>query len=295
MDIFDLIKQGKVKRYFRSRNKISYPGAVSHITQRAPGKEKLFIEEGDYLRMLYLIKTAVKKFNLRLFSFVLMPNHIHYLFQLNKDNLSSSLKYIFNNYAFYFNRKYERKGHVFSGRFRQALCFDESYLLASSVYIHSNPVVARLTSNFTEYRWSSVIPFVQKFVKKTSVDYRFILRLLDVDIKIARYMYRQLLRNSIKIKVGNLWDNPQVPEFFRDKFMTKLKEILHPKNRLKSLLSIDSEIEKINRQKNKKDPQTIAAKVYLIEQLKAKGYKMTEIAQKLGLSRQALYHILKHK
>ena len=55
-DLYNLIQHGKIKRFFRVRNKLNYPGLVSHITQRATGKEPLFIEEGDYLYMLKLLK-----------------------------------------------------------------------------------------------------------------------------------------------------------------------------------------------------------------------------------------------
>ncbi len=295
MDIFDLIQQGKVKRYFRAREKISYPGAISHITQRAPGKEMLFIEERDYLFMLYLIKVTVKKFNLKFFSFVLMPNHVHFLFQLKKNNLSSSFQYLFYNYARYFNNKYGRKGHVFCDRFRQALCFDESYLLASSVYIHMNPFVAGLTKSISDYRWSSIIPFIKKFNKKTFIDYHFVLSILNKDINMARQIYKQLIDRSIEIKIGNLWDNPKAIELFRDKFIIPLKGLLNRSNRFESVLSFDSEIEGTIKKKYQRNPETTAARAYLIEQLLTKGYKISDIAEKLNVTRQTIHKILKNK
>lgn len=290
MDILDLIKQGKVKRYFRSREKISYPGAINHITQHAPGKELLFIEDGDYLYMLHLMKKVAKMYKLRFFAFVFMRNHIHLLFQLHKDNLSASLKYLFNRYALYFNEKYERKGHVFCGRFRQALCFDESYLLASSVYIHINPLVAGIVKDITQYQWSSVIPFIQNFKKKTFIDYQFILRLLDRDIKAARQLYRQLIQNAIQIKVKHFWDNPKALDSFKDELIASLEKM---NAQFYSVVSIDSDIKELRGKKYGHSPETKAAKMYMIEQLRAKGYSVSEIAQKLSMSRQAIYNILK--
>ena len=52
MDAFDLIQQGKITRYFRSTQKLNIPNLVSHITQRAAGKDLLFLEDNDYLFML---------------------------------------------------------------------------------------------------------------------------------------------------------------------------------------------------------------------------------------------------
>jgi putative transposase len=290
VNILDLIKQGKVKRYFRSREKLSYPGAINHITQRAPGKESLFIEDGDYLYMLHLMKKVVKMYSLRFFSFVLMPNHVHLLFQLNKNNLSVSLKHLFNRYALYFNEKYGRKGHVFCGRFRQALCFDESYLLASSVYIHINPVVAGIVNNIMQYQWSSVVPYIHNFKKKTFIDYQFILQLLDRDIKTARKLYSQLIQNAIQIKVKHFWDNPKALDSFKDKLIASLETM---RAKFHTVLSVDSEIKEFRKKKYDHSPETKAAKLYLIEQLQARGYSISEIAQKLSMSRQAIYDILK--
>ena len=52
MDFDQLVLNGKVKRIFRAKRKITTPDIVSHITQRAAGKEPLFLEDVDYLYML---------------------------------------------------------------------------------------------------------------------------------------------------------------------------------------------------------------------------------------------------
>jgi len=293
VDIFDLIREGKVKRFFRSRDKISYPGAICHITQRAPGREILFVEDTDYLSMLRLIKTKSKEFNLKFLSFVLLPNHTHFLLQLIQNNLSKAMKSIFEEYAFYFNKKYHRKGCVFCGRFRQALCFDPTYLLASSIYIHINPVVARLSKTVLEYRWSSILPFIRKFKKETFVDYKFILDLLDENTASARKTYGQLINQALQIKSEHSFDNIRILESFREKLISPLKEIFLPNKPTTILFDIEAKIDALKTQKYKKDPETSAARKYLVEQLTAKGYQLSEIAKKLNLSRTAIYKILK--
>src|SRR3989338_5200183 len=137
--IIEKIEEGKVRRFFRSRNKLSYPGAAYHVTQRATGKDNLFIEDSDYLYILHLIKEKSRQFDLDIFAFALMSNHIHLLFKLNKDNLSIAMKNIFEMYANYFNKKYERRGRLFCGPYRSAICLDDLYLVSASIYIHLNP------------------------------------------------------------------------------------------------------------------------------------------------------------
>ena len=72
-----------------------------------------------------------------------MPNHVHLLLSPTESNLYDAMRDVFARYAMMFNRKYERKGHLFGGPYRQAVCLDDSYLLAASLYIHLNPVKAR--------------------------------------------------------------------------------------------------------------------------------------------------------
>ena len=79
MDPADLIQEGKIKRFFRATRKLTAPGLVSHLTQRAAGKEPLFVEESDYLFMLANLKEIAKKRSLSVFAFCLMPNHLHLL------------------------------------------------------------------------------------------------------------------------------------------------------------------------------------------------------------------------
>ncbi len=61
MDPVNIIAQGKMKRFFRSKRKIIHSHIVSHITQRAAGKEPSFLENDDYLRMLGLLKEVSGK------------------------------------------------------------------------------------------------------------------------------------------------------------------------------------------------------------------------------------------
>ena len=291
MDVVELIQKGKIRRYLCSRGKLSYPGAISHITQRAPGREKLFVEGSDYVFMLHLLKRSALEFKLKFFSFALMSNHVHLLFQLLEDNLSRAMQHLFHTYACYFNSKYERKGHTVCGRYRQALCFDETYLLASSVYIHINPVVAGIVKTSADYRWSSIVPFVTPFAEKTFVDYKFVLNLLDRNIESARLSYRELMNRSIAIKMKNCRDNKGAIEEFRGKFLKPLKDVAYFDNMHQKSITMELATHDFTQYKRKRHPKTIAAKAYVIQQLRAKGYTIAQIAERLGICRQTVYRI----
>lgn len=295
-NIKNLVDESKVKRVFRARRKICYPQACCHITQRAPGRELLFLEESDYLYMLHLLKEKSRKFNFDFYAFSLLPNHYHLQLQLRYANLSVAMKSIAEEYAMEFNRKYHRKGHVFGGPYRQALCLDETYLLATSLYIHLNPVRAGLAKNPQDYRWSSCRLYVENMDKETFINYAFVLKTLCPDIAEARKTYRKLINQAASVRAEEIWHQPKAVENFRRQLFSFIRPILKKSNKDIFEEDIEAKIKEIKENKYQRGILNIQTRLYLIQQLRASGYNMEEISGKLNLSRRVLYDTLKlHK
>jgi putative transposase len=299
-NIIDLVDKGKIKRLFRARNKYSYEGAITHITQHASGIEPLFLEEADYIYMLHLIKKLSKEFKFDVYSFVLMLNHLHLLIRLNQDNLSLAMQILFKDYAVYFNSKYDRKGHVFSGAYRAALCLDELYLLAASLYIHLNPVRAGLVTDPVAYRWSSCALFVNDLEKKTFLDYKFILNILDEDTIKASLKYKDLLKSASTKRVREVLEHPRaldtMVQILKKDLINYYKGEDH-RRPIKEFNLLDDEdlersIEELRLKERLKGPTERKAREYLIHQLQARGFNVKEIASKLNLNRHTIYNYL---
>jgi len=304
MDYNELVRQGKIKRIFRARQKITAPNLISHITQRAAGKEPLFIEDNDYLFMLAKLKEVSKKRSLEVFAFCLMPNHIHILLSPCEGELQMAMKDLFSHYAMIFNRKYERKGHLFGGPYRQAVCLDDSYLLAASLYIHMNPVRAGLVKDARDYRWSSVRLYHDLNAPHSFVTPEFVLGLLSKDKKRQKETYAVLLDKSRDIDVGNVMEKKDGMSVFRKALAQKFPDIftgLRNQKRVARRTGLDllddeeveQEIRAMKSRKGRISPVEMRARKFLIEQLLARGYKKGEIAKKLGVSRRTVYHYLK--
>lgn len=300
MDIYELARQGKIKRYFRARNKISGPEVISHVTQRASGKEWLFIEESDYLTMLRLLKETCEKFNISFFSFALMPTHLHLLFQQKEDNLPSAMKNIFWHYSRYFNHKYEREGNLYSSSYRQAVCFDEVYLLVSSLYIHLNPVRANLVKEYTEYKWTSWKLYTEDLKRKTFIKFKPILYFLDQNLNVSREKYRKLLMESNKVRKGEVLKDKNAIENFKNLVLDKIFEIRskYGKNIFSNNtgyiddFKLQKDIENLKKKNTFSKPSTQRAIKFTIEQLISRGFNKTEIAKKLNINRKTLYKYL---
>lgn len=65
------------------------------------------------------------------------------------------MQHINTAYATYFNIKYNRKGHLFEGRFKAYVVQKGEKLKAVTQYIHMNPIRAKMVENLKQYAWSS--------------------------------------------------------------------------------------------------------------------------------------------
>lgn len=73
-------------------------------------------------------------------AFVLMPNHFHLLVRQLAENGIVVLMNKLGGYSYYFNKKYERVGPLFQGRFKAIMVETEKQLKNNFVYINTNPV-----------------------------------------------------------------------------------------------------------------------------------------------------------
>jgi len=119
-----------------------------HIYNRGVEKRNIFLDENDYTVFLHYLKkylspgsdphSLAKEVNL--LSFCLMPNHFHLLAkQITRDGMTKLIRAICTNYVMYFNKRYERVGTLFQGKYKAVLVNNDTYLLHLSRYIHLNP------------------------------------------------------------------------------------------------------------------------------------------------------------
>lgn len=299
MNPIDELESGRVKRFFRARQKLNAPGVISHITQRASGAEKLFHEEDDYLEMLARLKQVSQSYELEFIAFALMPNHIHLLSHQKEANLHEAMRDLFRGYARRHNKKYERKGHLFGGRYRQAVCLDEAYFIAVSLYIHLNPVRAGLVLQPSDYRWSSCRLFIDSEVGESFVSPQRILELLAHDSLEAKDIYREMLDEGRKIKMGEVLEDRRAVHDLQ----TSLSSVFNLFRKLATLRKddppkhwrdseLDERIDSLVESRIDPLPSDNAARKYLVEQLISRGFTRKEIAQKLGVSRKTIYNML---
>ena len=139
----------------------------------------------------------VGDFQIRLYLYCLMVNHVHLLLETPSANISAFMESLLTSYAVYFNLRHHRSGHLTQGRFKSPLVEGDEYLLRLSRYIHLNPVfVDALATKPVEerraflrtYRWSSYPAYSGLSKPQDFMDYGPLLALVghgSVDLNAA--------------------------------------------------------------------------------------------------------------
>ncbi|MEK7470968.1 MAG: transposase [Patescibacteria group bacterium] len=153
----------------RNSRKIYSDGGTYHVYNRGVEKRIIFEDEQDYKVMLNYLKEYLspiskndivkttflirnssyvgfkrkpKNYNnqLELLAYCLMPNHFHLILRVDKGGvLKKFMQSLLTRYSMYFNKKHNRVGSLFQGRYKAVLVNEEIYLLHLSRYIHLNP------------------------------------------------------------------------------------------------------------------------------------------------------------
>jgi REP element-mobilizing transposase RayT len=135
-------------------------GEYYHVYNRGNNFQPVFLEHEDYGYFLRLMRKYLMPEAVEIVSYCLMPNHIHLLVYLKLDNFSSLIKRLALAYTKAINRRYDRAGSLFQGRFRAVHVDRNDYLLHLSRYIHRNPVEAGLVESPENWEYSSYRDFI---------------------------------------------------------------------------------------------------------------------------------------
>ena len=116
---------------------------------RGINRQDLFLDRNDFESMISALRAAqfellpdgmVGKRNGTIYAYCLMHNHLHLLLREGELSVSELVKVILDRFVYIYNKKYERVGHLFQGRFRSEPVEDEEYFFQLIRYIHRNPM-----------------------------------------------------------------------------------------------------------------------------------------------------------
>jgi putative transposase len=131
---------------------------VYHVINRANGRLTIFHTPEEYRHFEALLTDAVKRTDMRLLAYALMPNHWHLvLYSRNDGDVSTFMQWLTLTHT----QQYRAKtgtigfGHIYQGRYKSFIVENDSYLLALIKYVERNPVRAKLVSKVENWQWGS--------------------------------------------------------------------------------------------------------------------------------------------
>jgi putative transposase len=138
------------------RSRLRLPGYPLHVVQRGVNRSDCFTCDRDRRTYLGLLDELADMYACRIHAYVLMTNHVHMLMTPDRvDGPSLLMKHLGQRFVQYINRKHNRTGPLWDGRFKSCLVDTETYLMRCYRYVEMNPVRAGMVECPEQFEWSS--------------------------------------------------------------------------------------------------------------------------------------------
>nr|WP_200980605.1 transposase [Pseudomonas cichorii] len=145
----------------RSKNlrkgRVSGKGQLYLVTATTLGREPIF---KDWLLGRLLVNELRRAHEMELvhsLAWVVMPDHMHWLFELRTDSLPRVIQRVKSRSAIALNKSCKRTGRLWQDGYHDRAIRREQDILAVARYIVANPQRAGLVSNIREYSlWDAV-------------------------------------------------------------------------------------------------------------------------------------------
>lgn len=131
--------------------KLSETG-IYHVYLRGGSRRCIFYDDADRLMFCNSVNKFSTKYEVQIYAYALMDNHVHLLLRTQK--LSLFMGALMISYVRWFNRKYYFTNNLCS-RFGSSAKYSEAKIRECILYILGNPLKAGICTDVKDYRWSS--------------------------------------------------------------------------------------------------------------------------------------------
>ena len=210
--------------------RVNLEGALYYITTKADYKLNLFRDDSDKNRYLFFIFEYKSAYNFKLYSFALTSKESHLLIEPSQQSTISQIMHDVNaNYTKYYNKKYEKKGHLFEERFKSVLIEKQNYLLEMTRFVHRVVLKDNTLLQLKDYKWSSYLSYLKTEQDKniySNIDCEEVLNLLPSNLEDKPAAYQEFVEKAERIEL-EAFENKmyRASVVGSDKFVEKIKEI----------------------------------------------------------------------
>jgi len=246
----------------RAARKTSETG-IYHIMARGINRQDIFQDEEDKGVYLERLTRYKEECGFEIYAYCLMDNHIHLLIKEGKVKISDVMKKLGTSYAYFYNWKYERTGHLFQDRYRSENVEDDEYLLQVVRYIHQNPLKEGLSLE----EWTSYKDYVNK---RGITDRDLIFGMLNKNPEKAEKMFVEYMNEANDDLCLDITGKKRLTD-------EEAKNIIITVGKLKSC----QDMQNIDKEKREK----------VLRKLKEKGLSIRQIERLTGINRGTVLRI----
>ena len=129
---------------------------VYHAFSRSNGRKVIFQESEDFAHFKGLLCEYSKRFESKIYHWVIMPTHYHLVFEFEDPVvISKFMAGLHRAYSHYYHKQYDMVGFLWQGRFKLQPIQKELYLKNCGRYIERNPMRAGIVDDACKYEHSS--------------------------------------------------------------------------------------------------------------------------------------------
>ena len=270
--------------------RLEQAGGLYHVTSRGDRRDNIYEDDEDRNKWLEILGHTCKRYKWRCHAYCLMDNHYHFVIETAEANLSKGMRQLNGVYTQYYNRRHQRAGHVFQGRYKGILVEQVTYLLELSRYVVLNPLRARLIKNVEKYKWSSYRATTGIVEAQPWLDVKWILSQFSKQRKRAREKYINFVREGVGLP--SIWGELQNQIFLgSEKFINKHQKKIKAKETL-------NDIPKLQKRKLPKALKYYADKYKdqnksILNAYLSGGYTLKEIGEYFGMHYSTVSRIVK--
>jgi putative transposase len=259
--------------------RIEYTGAVYHITSRGNEKKAVFRDDRDRINFLNVLQHVNKRYHWICHAYCLMENHYHLLIETPEGNLSFGMRQLNGVYTQLFNKRHQRTGHLFQGRYKSILIQKDSHLLEVCRYVVLNPVRAKVVERPDAWKWSSYRATAGRETPASCLSVDWVLGQFSRKRTKAEQEYRQFVTWGIGKE--SIWREVKGQSFLgEDDFVDGLIPYIKKHQDI-------SEIPKSDRYVNRPGLERIFTETVMLDKRK-RDTKIIDAVQKYGYTQQQI-------
>lgn len=276
--------------------RIEFPFAVYHITSRGNARQDIFLGDSDRQTFLDTLSSVVLRYNWICHSYCLMDNHYHLIIETPDANISQGMRQLNGTYTQTFNKRHDRVGHIFQGRFRAIVVQKDSHLLELSRYVVLNPVRAGMVATPEQWHWSSYRATHGLSEPCPALKYQWILSQFGSTTSEARTKYREFVLERGQ-QDWSPWERLKGEVIFgSEEFAAGFKALIGRKEEILEIPRLQRHVGRpaLEALLPQADIMSKSERNYVISEAHLKhGYELKEIADHLGVHYTSVSKIVK--